>query len=154
MAHYFVDGYNVICQSDAMLAGSLRDRREKLLRFVEDQRPQGSAVHRVTVVFDGRADVSSPRWEGPTRVIFSHGKDADTVIKELVDDLANPREAVVVTDDRAIQRWVRGVGARILGVTEFLSAGASSPKPRPRGRLDPSEGEAITQEMWNLWKQK
>ncbi len=96
----------------------------------------------------------SPRWEGPTRVIFSHGKDADKVIKDLVDDLSNPREAVVVTDDRAIQRWVRGVGARVLGVKEFLSAGASSTKGRPAGRLDPSEVEAITREMWNLWKQK
>ncbi len=154
MAHYIVDGYNVIYQSETLLSGALRDRREKLLRFVEDRRPQGSASHQVTVVFDGRADVSSPRWEGPTRVIFSHGKDADKVIKDLVDDLSNPREAVVVTDDRAIQRWVRGVGARVLGVKEFLSAGASSTKGRPAGRLDPSEVEAITREMWNLWKQK
>ncbi|MBK8575712.1 MAG: NYN domain-containing protein [Elusimicrobia bacterium] len=108
----------------------------------------------MTVVFDGRSDVSSPRWEGPTRVIFSNGKDADKVIKDLVDELSNPREAVVVTDDRAIQRWVRGVGARILGAKEFLSSGASSAKPRSAVRLDPADVEAITREMWDLWKQK
>ena len=154
MAHYFVDGYNVIYQSNVLSSGTLRDRREKLLRFIEDRRPHRSASHTVTVVFDGRADVSSPRWEGPTRVIFSHGKDADKVIKDLVDDLSHPRDAVVVTDDRAIQRWVRGVGARILGVRDFLSAGASSAAPRPSGRLDPSEVEAITRELWDLWKRK
>lgn len=154
MAHYFVDGYNVIYQSDILSSGTLRDRREKLLRFIEDRRPQGSATHAVTVVFDGRADVSSPRWEGPTRVVFSHGKDADKVIKDLVDDLSHPRDAVVVTDDRAIQRWVRGVGARILGAQEFLSAGLISAKSRLAARLDRSAAEAITREMWNLWKQK
>ncbi|MBK8575711.1 MAG: hypothetical protein IPN90_08545 [Elusimicrobia bacterium] len=42
MAHYFVDGYNVIYQSEALLSGTLRDRREKLIRFIEDRRPQGS----------------------------------------------------------------------------------------------------------------
>lgn len=154
MAHYFVDGYNVIYQSESLLSGALRDRREKLLRFVEDRRPQGSASHQVTVVFDGRSDVSSPRWEGPTRVIFSHGKDADRVIKDLVDELSNPREAVVVTDDRAIQRWVRGVGAKILGVREFLSAGAFSPPRRSAGRISSEDVNAITREMWDLWKPK
>jgi predicted RNA-binding protein with PIN domain len=140
--------------SDALASGALRDRREKLLRFIEDRRPQGSSSHRVTVVFDGRADVSSPGWPGSTRVIFSSGRDADHVIKELVDDLSNPAEAVVVTDDRAIQRWVRGVGARVLAVKDFLSAGAGPSKPRSGGRLDPKDVDAINEELWNLWKLK
>ncbi|MBL0059639.1 MAG: NYN domain-containing protein [Elusimicrobia bacterium] len=154
MAHFVIDGYNVICQSEVLASGALRDRREKLLRFIEDRRPQGSASHRVTVVFDGRADVSSPGWPGTTRVIFSPGKDADQVIKDLVDELSNPAEAVVVTDDRAIQRWVRGVGARVLAVKDFLSAGAGPSKPRSAGRLDPKDVDAINEELWNLWKLK
>ncbi len=154
MGHYIVDGYNVICQSEDLSAGALRDRREKLLRFIEDRRPQGSASHRVTVVFDGRLDVSSPGWPGPTRVIFSPGKDADKVIKDLVDDLANPRDAVVVTDDRAIQRWVRGVGARILSVRDFLAAGADAPKRPSAGRISSEDVNAITRELWGLWKPK
>jgi predicted RNA-binding protein with PIN domain len=74
MAHYFVDGYNVICQSEFLSTGALRDRREKLLRFIEDRRPHGSAAHQVTVVFDGRSDVSSPRWDGPRGWFFPMGK--------------------------------------------------------------------------------
>lgn len=154
MALYFVDGYNVIYQSETLSAGSLRDRREKLLRFIEDRHPHGSASHVVTVVFDGRWDVSSPPWPGPTRVIFSPGKDADQVIKNLVDDLANPRDAVVVTDDRAIQRWVRGVGARIIGARAFLLAGAVRSTPRSTGGMARDDVDAINQELWNLWKQK
>lgn len=154
MAHYFVDGYNVICQSEFLSTGALRDRREKLIRFIEDRRPQGSATHRVTVVFDGRSDVSSPRWDGPTQVVFSHGKDADRVIKDLVDACSNPREAVVVTDDRAIQRWVRGVGAKIVGVRDFLSAGAGPARKRVSQSIDPAQQETITRELWGLWKPK
>lgn len=153
MAHFIVDGYNVIRQSDALSAGALRDQRERLLRFIEERRPQGSAAHRVTVVFDGKADVSSPRWPGTTRVFFSPGKDADRIIKDLVDESSNPREAVVVTDDRAIQRWVRAAGARVWGAGEFLSAGA------PRGGrgtagLTPDDRDAINDELRDLWKLK
>jgi predicted RNA-binding protein with PIN domain len=154
MAHFVVDGYNVIYQSEMMLSGSLRDRREKLLRFIEDRRPQGSASHEVTVVFDGQADVSSPPWPGTTRVLFSPGKDADKLIKDLVDDLAHPREAVVVTDDRAIQRWVRGVGARVLEVRTFLAAGETSAKPRPMTGISRDDVDAINQELKDLWKLK
>lgn len=152
---YFVDGYNLLMSADVFNGGSLRDRRERLLRFIEDRRPQGGASHGVTVVFDGREDVSSPRWMGPTRVIFSHGRNADAVIKESVDALANPREATVVTDDRAIRRWVRAVGAKVVSCADFLSA-ASPGRPRAGGTggMLPSEADAINEELKNLWKLK
>ncbi|MBL8023414.1 MAG: NYN domain-containing protein [Elusimicrobia bacterium] len=154
MAQFVVDGYNVICQSEALSSGLLRERREKLLRFIEDRQPQGSRSHSVTVVFDGQADVSSPPWTGTTRVLFSPGKDADKLIKDLVDDLANPREAVVVTDDRAIQRWVRGVGAQVLGVQSFLAAGTPAVQPRKADKISRDDIDAINRELWNLWKLK
>jgi hypothetical protein len=90
----------------------------------------------------------------PTRVVFSHGKDADQVIKNLVDACSTPREAVVVTDDRAIQRWVRGVGAKIMGVRDFLSAGAGPARTRSSPSIDPADRETITRELWGLWKPK
>ena len=152
---YFVDGYNVIRSADAFAGGTLRDQRERLLRFIEDKRPQGAAGNRVTVVFDGRADVSSPAWGGATQVVFSHGRDADAVIKERVDDLANPAEAMVVTNDRAIQRWVRQAGARILSCAVFIAAGGNRPTPgRPAGSLLPSQKDAINEELARLWKLK
>ena len=153
MAHYIVDGYNIIRQSDALATGSLRDQREKLLKFIEERRPQGSPSHRVTVVFDGRADVSSPRWPGSTRVLFSPGKDADRLIKGLVDESTRPRDAVVVTDDREIQRWVRAAGAKILGAQDFLAAGATRSRRVPGG-LTAADVEDINEELSALWKLK
>lgn len=152
--NFFVDGYNVIRWGDAFAGGTLRDQRERLLRFIETRRPQGASSNAVTVVFDGRSDVSSPAWTGPTRVIFSHGKDADGVIKARVDDLANPSEAVVVTDDREIQRWVRAAGAKVLSCEAFLAAGASSPRLRRSPALSAAESDAINEELTRLWKLK
>jgi predicted RNA-binding protein with PIN domain len=151
MPHYFVDGYNVIRSTEAFQAPALRDQREKLLRFIEDKKPQGA--NRVTVVFDGRADVSSPAWTGTTAVVFSPGKDADKVIKDRVDELANPRDAVVVTNDRSIQRWVRGVGARVMSCDQFLAAGRG-PAARRRSALSAQDVEEINEELKKLWKLK
>jgi len=154
VAHYFIDGYNVIRASDALSAGALRDQREKLVRFIDEKRPQGSANHAVTVVFDGQPDVSSPPMNTRTRVLFSRYTDADAVIKEQVDALGNPRDAVVVTNDRAIQKWVRGAGAKILSCEEFLAAGAGKPPPRRGQTLDPQTAHDINEELKKLWKLK
>lgn len=164
MAHYFVDGYNVIRNSEWLSQGALREQRDRLLRFIEEKRPHGR--NSVTVVFDGRSDVSSPPHAGEAQVLFSVGRDADDrasrkcrggtaddVIKQRVDDLSNPRAAVIVTDDRAIQKWVRGVGARILACAEFLKAGENSPVPRRRpSRIEPEAAREITEELRRVWK--
>ena len=65
--------------------------------------------------------------------------------------MRHPRSAVVITDDRAIQRWVRGVGARIMSCKEFLAAGAS-PQPRRREVLDSEAAKDINEELRKLWK--
>jgi len=154
MAHFIVDGYNVIRQSDLFSGGPLRAQRERFLRWIEDRNPQGSSANVVTVVFDGRSDVFSPTWPGPTRVIYSCGQDADGAIKDLVDRLSNPSQAVVVTDDREIQRWVRAVKAQVLGSGAFLLAGASPTVRRSAVVLDASDVEAINDELRTLWKLK
>jgi predicted RNA-binding protein with PIN domain len=153
--HYFIDGYNVIMSADWLAAGALRDRRERLLKFIEEKRPQGGAANRVTVVFDGREDVSGPAWAGPTRVVFSRGPDADSVIKDEVDHLPNPREAVVVTNDKPLQAWVRGAGARVLPCAEFLAAARGPAKPASSPpELDPESARDINEEMRKFWKLK
>lgn len=152
---YIVDGYNALHASDAFGRGSLRDRRERLLRFIESWGPQAARSHHVTVVFDGREDASSPSWPGPTTVVFSRGRDADGVIKDRVDGLADPGETVVVTDDRAIQRWVRAAGARVMSCLEFLSSmEPSARRPRRAAALSAAEAESINDELRRVWKLK
>ena len=153
MSHFVLDGYNVIRSQEWLSLGSLRDQRERLLRLVEEKAPQGRSAQ-VTVVCDGRADVSSPRWGGTTTVLFSAGKDADSVIKNKVDQMQNPSQITVVTNDRAIQRWVRGVGAQVMSCEEFLSRTEGPPPKRGPTALTSDEAEDINEELRDLWKLK
>lgn len=153
--HYFIDGYNVIQSNERLRQGSLRAQRERLLKFIEEKRPQGSERNQVTVVFDSREGSVGPGWAGNTKVIFSDGKDADTVIKEKIDGLKTPADAVVVTNDKDIQRWVRGAKAKVLSCGEFLksAAGAARQAPSP-GKPTADEAQDINEEFKKLWKLK
>ncbi len=152
--HYFVDGYNVVYCSDLFSAGTVRVRREKLLRFIEEKKPQGSARNRVTVVFDGRPGAAAFFPHGAVQVVFSCGHDADKVLKDRVDALSNPREAVMVTNDKAIQRWVRARGVHVMSCAQFLSAGMTGGSRRISRTLDSESVRSINEELRKIWKLK
>lgn len=149
--HYFIDGYNLIHSHFALAKGPLQMRRERLLGWMESQRPHGSARNRATVVFDGRPGRSWTGWRGEVQVVFSDERDADSVIKDRIDALSNPRVAVVVTDDRAIQRWVRGAGALVMSCREFLSERAT-PRAEPAEAPGADDIQRINDEFRRLWK--
>jgi len=150
--HYLIDGYNVIRSTEQMETGKLQEQRERLLRFIEERAPCGR--NRVTVVFDGKPGRDWNGWRGATGVIFSEDRDADTEIKERVDGMGNPSQAVVVTNDRAIQKWVKGAGARVVEVAEFLRAGANPTTPRAPLSEKPGadEQKRITDDLRRIWK--
>ena len=147
--HYFIDGYNVIRSSDRMSAGTLIEQRERLLSFIETGRSCGRNA--VTVVFDGRPGPGWKAWRGPTRVIFSLEEDADSVIKRGVDEMRNAKDAVVVTNDRAIQWWVRGAHARVISCEEFLRESGTPPGPRGREKPGPGDAEEINDALRKEW---
>ncbi len=158
--HYFIDGYNLIFSTDRFGTSKtgkdrLQTQRENLLRFLELARPASSAHNQITVVFDGREDVDSPPWRGKVRVIFSKGTDADAVIKQRVDDMANGRDAVVVTDDRDIQKWVRASKAKVMSCADFLALTTKSQREArapAKTDLDSSSITYINDELKRLWK--
>jgi predicted RNA-binding protein with PIN domain len=153
--HYIVDGYNVIQSSDRLASGRLRDQRDKLLAFIEQKRPHGSLRNRITVVFDGQPDVSSPPYQGNIEVVFSEGPSADTIIKRRADAAARPRDVVVVTNDKAVRRWAAGAKTRLMSCEEFLAAGERpSPRSNPAAAMDPADVEDINDELKRLWKLK
>lgn len=152
---YFIDGYNLIWSADNFGGGKLQDQRERLLKFLEVARPGGSERNEMWVVFDGQEDVDSPPWRGSVKVIFSKGEDADAVIKRRVGSMANARNAVVVTDDRDIQKWVRASKAKIMSCAEFFRAGARKLGVRKKSTADSRDAvdvEAINEEFRRLWE--
>lgn len=150
--HFFIDGYNFIQSNHALTRGTLDQQRERMLGWMESERPQGG--NRVTVVFDGKPGRGWKGWKsGVIRVIFSEEKDADTVIKDSVDEMRNARDAVVVTDDRAIQKWVKGAGAKVIPCRDFFHGRGSRSVPSNEDRvLDADLARRINDELKRIWK--
>lgn len=93
-----------------------------MVQHLAVQRPQGSANNRVTVFFDSREMIFSPaEMHAGIEVRFSKGKTADDAIVDYVEENANPKQIVLVSNDRGLRQRIQGTGAKSIGVTEFLS---------------------------------
>lgn len=124
------------------------------MREIERHNPQGGGRNRVTLIFDGRPGPVPPIQSGAVKVIFSMDRSADDRIRELVQKARNPRQIIVVTDDRALQYAVRAVGAKVLGVGEFLSrlrSDSGGKQARPGKTLTKAEEERINRELEERW---
>lgn len=151
--HYILDGYNVINLAFPENSGKLKTSREKLLEFIRKQRPQGSLKNKITVVFDGKGDFLPENTQSLPEVIFTRNETADDKIKKIVEGAKNPKELVVVSNDRDITLFSRRLGAKIQSVEEFL---ASKRKARAKASDDikniPASAEfKITEELRKKW---
>lgn len=175
--HFVIDGYNLIKQAripnringlaplainpEQGLRVNLEDSRAALIRFLKIYRPQGSKGNQVTVVFDGKENnypagqISGAIYQySGIRVIFSQGECADDKIKELVQHSKNPKNIVVVTNDREIRDFVKQLKAQVKTIEEFLvKFNSSKTKEIPDAKiiLSPVETARITEEMKKIW---
>lgn len=124
--HYILDGYNIIYKVSSLWSSSIQKSREKLIRYIQNNRPQGSLKNKVTIVFDGTTDVPEyPQATYPIEVIFTHKITADAYIIQLIKKAANPKIMVVVSDDRGIQEKARLSDAKIISVKTFFPSPAA-----------------------------
>jgi predicted RNA-binding protein with PIN domain len=134
---YVIDGNNLLGSwGGPAVPGD--GRAEVLRRVVAFCRAKGA---RAVLVFDGvpfRPDLESQQI-GAVSVRFpAAGRDADSLIHEIVDGAARPGELVVVTSDKPLYSYARTRGAQVLRAHEW-NALAGGAKPRtPKGR---SRGE-------------
>ena len=117
--HYLLDGYNIIKQISFLAKQPWEDGRASLVKTIENERPQGS--NPATILFDGRPGRVDTPGTAKVKVIFTDEQSADDCIKKIVADAGNKRVYVVVTDDRQVRYHVRALGAKVLGVSEFLN---------------------------------
>jgi len=151
--HFLLDGYNILKQMPAFRDLPLEDGRNGLLRWISNSRPQGSLNNQVTVVFDGHPDYYGSSPQGEIRVIFSDGCSADDQIKIMVEDDADKKNCVVVSDDKDIFLYARSLGAKVMNVAEFTTK-----QQNIHGRLESdgkyislSRQEKINKELFQRW---
>jgi predicted RNA-binding protein with PIN domain len=115
---YLVDGNNLLGSWGGPRGED--DRRAEVVRrlaaFCRAKRV------RATVVFDGhplRPDMAAQDLGPLTLRVPPQGADADTVIRELVERAARPRDLVVVTSDKSLLSYVKTLGATVLRAHEW-----------------------------------
>lgn len=134
---YLIDGNNLLGSwGGPALPGD--GRHEVVRRVAAFCRAKGAQA---TIVFDGapfRPELAdqqlgavSVRFPGP-------GRDADSLIREIVDGAARPAELVVVSSDKPVYSYARTRGARVLRAHEW-NAVARDARPRARARDAKSE---------------
>jgi predicted RNA-binding protein with PIN domain len=150
--HYILDGYNIIKHPEFYAINKSKDKRPLLIKFIEEKRPCGSKNNKVTLVFDGEG---LPLAKGENLdIIFSHNETADDKIREMVSRAKNPKNMVVVTDDREIKFFIKSYGARPEGVEEFIEK-AKGPSQElqetPKIELTYSQVQKINAELKRIW---
>ncbi len=149
MIYYIIDGYNVIHTHVECFPGSIRSSREKLIELIRKKRPEGSRRNKITVFFDGQPGIESPQ-DKYVDIRFTDGKEADWHIKKLVENYSNPRQIIVVTDDRAIIHHISAIGAKTMSTYEFINKLFPKQKQKYENKvkeLKPQEIKEINEEF-------
>lgn len=155
---YIIDGYNIINHPSFTQNSSkrIKNTRLALLDLIKRRNLTGSRNNYTVVVFDGYPDSQEDADHYPQgiQVIFSKDISADEKIKSLVQKENNPRNAVVISDDKEIIYFIRSLHSRAISVEEFLGSrkklqgdGLESRKES----LNYSQIHEINQELKKLW---
>jgi predicted RNA-binding protein with PIN domain len=128
---YLIDGNNLL-GSWGGVAVPGDARAEVVRRVAAFCRARGA---RATLVFDGaplRVDVKEQQLGAVSIRFPPPGRDADSVIRDLVDSAARPADLIVVTSDRPLYSYARTRGASVLRAHEWnaLARGQRLPTRR------------------------
>ena len=153
---YIIDGYNVIKHSSCSLPGKIKDERAALIEFIKNRRLCGSAKNKITIVFDGSPHVPGPgQHNDEINIIFTRHETADEWIKRAVESTVNPRNVIVVSDDKEIKFVVNSLGAHTMGVEEFCKNKEKLKKQDKKDLLKPelsySQIDQINRELRKIW---
>src|SRR3989338_5877343 len=120
---YIIDGYNIINHPLFIQHASkkINDSRIALLEFIRTNRLCASPKNKITVVFDGSGLSGQISDKTDIGIIFSRRETADERIKRIVENIGNPKNIVVVSDDKEIKFFAQSCGARVLSVEEFIN---------------------------------
>ena len=127
---YLIDGNNLLGSwGGPAIPG---DGRAEVVRVVASFcRAKGA---RAVLVFDGapfRPELGGQQLGHLTLRFPAPGRDADSVIREVVDSAKRPGELVVVTSDKPLSSYARTRGAQVLRAHAW-NALARDAKPQPR----------------------
>jgi predicted RNA-binding protein with PIN domain len=120
---YIIDGYNLIRHRSFRPSKKIKEPRFALLSFIRGERLCGSLKNKITIVFDGYCDVEGLNEFDPgINVVFSCDESADERIKKILAGARNPKELVVISDDREIASFTKDFMAAHMGIEQFINS--------------------------------
>jgi len=139
-----LDAYNVLHCSHVLPQRWAEVDAVGLCRLIDRARPRGVA----RVVCDG-APPRQVRLElgdrglrhsvGAVELIYAGGgKDADSLIEQIIEDESSPRQLVLVSNDRRVQAAARRRGAAVVASEEFLRGLVAALRPRTAEQSKPT----------------
>lgn len=119
--HYFIDGYNLLFRSVDVEKSPFQALRQSLVHTL-DEHVSGLQID-VTVVFDSQftPEESVRSHFRHLEIIYSHaGLTADDLIIRLLQRCQSPHLETIVTSDKDLALKARNLGAKVVGVSEFM----------------------------------
>ena len=154
---FLIDGYNLIHAlgmiQNQLGPGGLEASRHTLLEFLVQGFADDAGC--VTIVFDAR---QSPR--GVARVQSYHGlsiqfapkaQSADDVIETLIDEHAEPKKLVVISNDMRLRNAANRRGARAWSHEALLEYFETRKVAAPKAPDEPRNEEGVSPEEARQW---
>jgi len=119
---YIIDAYNLTNHpAFKPVSKTSLNIQHALADFIRFNKLTGSKNNQVLLVFDG---YPPPREDIPSQAglscLFSGAKEADKLIREIIEESSSPKNIVVVSDDKEVQLISRFLHAQISNVRDFI----------------------------------
>jgi hypothetical protein len=108
----------------------------------------------IWLVFDGYPDKELENLEKEHfRIIFSYKQSADEKIKRILELTANPKNTIVVSDDKEVSSFARIMHAKAVSIEVFMRDSRVKRKGvlLEETRLNYSQMHKINDELKRLW---
>ena len=158
---YIIDGYNAIHRIPKwadLLDIELASARQALCSFCAEWMSTRKDAERFIVVFDGDSSVSpfsNDAYRGVHIIYTMTNVTADSKIISIVEDMARPADAVVVSDDREVVRGCKTAGAEVSSVNHFAATlrhgSGSGTDAGAKHNLSPAQRNQITNDLKREW---
>lgn len=145
-----VDGYNVLHTSRWLSSSWKGIDRQRFCKLLGKLAKHSS--EKITVVFDAVPADGIRGGEGPLEVIFSgHGRTADDVIIQMVNESSGCRELTVVSSDRQIRAAAKRRGCKIQRAGEFIRMAAGELAQVNKIREPDEKQKGLSQSQTKQW---
>jgi hypothetical protein len=153
---YIIDGCNVTHHPKFLknIPKKFSDSRLSLIELINLRNLCGSDNNLVWLIFDGYPDTSLEDYKKSNfRIIFSCQESADEKIKKLLELTDQPKNMVVVSDDKEVSLFARFMRAKSVSVEAFIKDDEVAKRRYVPDdvKLNYSQMHKINEELKRLW---